>query len=212
MRTKAARELTRPVLEAVMNNRILAGIAALVLGTVSVAQADGRHDRADDRDRDRYDRDYRDRDYDRRDRHDHRDRRARVIDVDPIYERVRYTVPVEHCWDERVRYSRGSNRTEAAIVGGALGAVIGNRVGDGRDVATVAGAIAGAALGSELASDGRKVRHGHVRRCEVRHEERFDRRVVAYRVTYELRGRRDVTRLAYNPGRYFEVADYRRRG
>lgn len=190
-----------------MNHNILAGIAALVLGTVSVAaQAGGRHDRDLDRDRDRYDRDYRDRD------HERRDRRARVIDVDPIYERVRYTVPVEHCWDERVRYSRGASRTEAAIVGGALGAVIGNRVGDGRDVATVAGAIAGAALGSELAGDSRKIRTGHVRRCEVRHEARFERRVVAYRVTYELRGRRDVTRLAYNPGRYFEVADYRRRG
>lgn len=190
-----------------MNNRILAGITALVLGTVSVAAAaGGRHDRDDDRDRDRYGHDYRDRD------HDRRDRRARVIDVDPIYERVRYSVPVEHCWDERARYSRGSDRTEAAIVGGALGAVIGNRVGDGRGAATVAGAIAGAALGSELAGDGRKISHGHVRRCEVRHEERFDRRVVAYRVTYELRGRRDVTRLAYNPGRYIEIAEFRRRG
>jgi uncharacterized protein YcfJ len=121
-------------------------------------------------------------------------------------------VPVEHCWDERVRYSRGSDRTGAAIVGGALGAVIGNQVGDGRGVATVAGAIAGAAIGSELAGDGRKVRQGHVRRCEVRHEARFERRVVAYRVTYELRGRRDVTRLAYDPGRFIEVAEFRRRG
>jgi uncharacterized protein YcfJ len=207
MHSKAERLITRPVLEAVMNNRILAGIAALVLGAVSVAaQADGRHDRDNDRDRDRYGHDSRDRD---RDRHD---RRARVIDVDPIYERVRYTVPVQHCWDERVRYSRGSDRTGAAIVGGAVGAVIGNRVGDGRGIATVAGAIAGAALGSELAGDGRKARSGHVRRCDVRHEERFDRRVVAYRVTYEHRGRRDVARLAYNPGRYIEVAEVRRRG
>jgi uncharacterized protein YcfJ len=191
-----------------MNHRkILAGIAALVLGTVAAnAQAGGRHDRDNHRDRDRYGHDYHDRDFDRR------DRRARVIDVDPIYERVRYTVPAEHCWDERARYSRGSNRTEAAIVGGALGAVIGNQVGDGRGVATVAGAIAGAAIGSELAGDSRKIRHGHVRRCEVRHEERFERRVVAYRVTYELRGRRDVTRLAYNPGRFIEVAEFRRRG
>lgn len=179
-----------------MNNRkILAGFAALVLGAVAIsAQAGGRHDHDNHRDRGRS------------------DHRARVIHVDPIYERVRYTVPVEHCWDERVRYSHGSDRTGAAIVGGALGAVIGNRVGDGKGVATVAGAIAGAAIGSELAGDGRKVRQGHVRRCEVRHEDRFDRRVVAYRVTYELRGRRDVTRLAYNPGRFIEVAEFRRRG
>jgi hypothetical protein len=46
----------------------------------------------------------------------------------------------------------------------------------------------------------------------VRYEERVERRVVAYRVTYELRGRRDVTRLAYEPGRYLSIGDIRRRG
>jgi uncharacterized protein YcfJ len=186
-----------------MNSRIFAGLAALALGAASLtAQAGGRNDHDRGHDRDRHDHSHR----------DHRYERARVIDVDPIYERVRYTVPVEHCWDERVRYSGGSDRTGAVIVGGAVGAVIGNRVGDGKGIATVAGAIAGAAIGSELAGDGRKIRHGHVRRCEVRHEERFDRRVVAYRVTYEHRGRRDVTRLAYNPGRYVEITEFRRRG
>jgi len=190
-----------------MSSRAFAGFAALILGAASLAaQAGGRDERGrdHDRDRDRHGHDYRNR--------DNHNGRARVVDVDPIYERVRYTVPVEHCRDERVRYSGGSDRTGAAIVGGAVGAVIGNRVGDGRGIATVAGAIAGAALGSELAGDGRKARHGYVRRCEVHHEERFDRRVVAYRVTYEHRGRRNVARLAYNPGRYVEIAEFRRRG
>jgi uncharacterized protein YcfJ len=209
MRSKAGKHLARPDLEAVMNNRILAGFAALVLGaTALTAQAGDRGDRDYDDDRNgRYDRDW----DDHRHHRDH-DRRARVVDVDPIYQRVRYTVPVEHCWDERARYRGDADRAGAAIVGGAVGAVIGHRIGEGRDVATVAGAIAGAAIGSELAADGRKLRHGYVRRCEVRHEERFDRRVVAYRVTYVHRGRRDVARLAYDPGRYVEIADIRRRG
>jgi uncharacterized protein YcfJ len=186
-------------LEAVMNNKILAGFAALVFGAASLAaQAGGRHDRDDDR----------------RGERGNRNGQARVVHVEPIHERVRYSVPVEHCWNERVRQDRRADRTGAVIAGGAVGAIIGNRIGDGRDLATVVGAIAGAAIGSGLARDGdlRQVRHGEVRRCEVRYEERVERRVVAYRVTYELRGRRDVTRLAYEPGRYLSIGDIRRRG
>lgn len=180
-----------------MNNTILAALAAVVLGAASAAQAGGRHSHH----------------HDHHDRHDHR-ARARVVQVQPIVERVRFSVPVEHCWNERERHvHRDGDRTAATLVGGAVGAVIGNRVGDGRGGATVAGAIAGAVVGSQLAGDrGREVHYRDVRRCEVRHEERFERRVVAYRVTYEHRGRREVARLAYDPGRYVAIADVRRRG
>lgn len=176
-----------------MNKRILAGLLVAALAATT-AQAGPKHDRGHD--------------------HDHRrgNERARVVQVEPIFERVRYSVPVEHCRDERVRFSGSADRTGAAIAGGVVGAVIGNQIGDGRGAATVVGAIAGAAIGSELAGDARQVRHGHVRRCEVRHEARFEQRVVAYRVTYVHRGRRDVTRLAYDPGRHIELADVRRRG
>lgn len=180
-----------------MNKRILAGFAALILGAMSAAQAGGRHDS-----------DWRDRD----DRYG--SSRARVVQVEPIYERVRYSVPVEQCWDERVRRDRRVSSTGAAIAGGAAGAIIGNRVSDGRGVGTVVGAIAGAAIGNSLGRSGdvRESRDGYERHCEVRQEERFDRRVVAYWVTYEHRGRRDVARLAYDPGRYVDIADVRRRG
>jgi len=184
-----------------MNNKIFAALALAVLAAAPLAaDAGSRHD---DR-RDNY-----------RHGHDHHDNRARarVVHVDPIYERVRYSVPVEHCWNENVRHVQGSDRTGAALVGGAVGAVIGNRVGNGQGVATVAGAIAGAAIGSELAKDGRReVHYDRVRRCEVRNETRHERRVVAYHVTYEFKGRRDVARLAYDPGRYVAIADIRRRG
>lgn len=178
-----------------MNHSIIATLAAVVLGATSLAaEAGGRH---------HHDRPH----------HDSR-ARARVVHVEPIVERVRFSVPVEHCWTERERHVRGgADRTAATLVGGAVGAVIGNRVTHGGKAGTVAGAIAGAVVGSELAADGRReVRYRDVRRCEVRHEQRHERRVVAYRVTYEHRGRRGVARMAHDPGRYVAIADVRRRG
>jgi uncharacterized protein YcfJ len=181
------------------NNRILAVVATLALGAASLAaQAGNGHGRGNGHDRHH---------------HERGDRQARVVHVEPIFERVRHVVPVEHCWNERERHVRGADRHGAAIAGGVIGAVIGNQVGDGRGVATVAGAIAGAAIGNELGRNGgREVRYRDVRHCEVRRETRVEERVVAYRVTYVHRGRRDVTRLAYNPGRYFDIGDLRRRG
>lgn len=175
-----------------MNNRILAAIAVLALGAASAAHAGKPHHHHD--------------------RHDNR-ARARVVNVQPIVERVRFTVPVEHCWNERERHVHGgADRTAATLAGTAVGAVIGNRISDGKGAGTVAGAIAGAVVGSQLGSDrGREVHYRDVRRCVVRHEERFEKRVVAYRVTYEHRGKREVARLAYDPGRYVAIADVRRR-
>ena len=179
-----------------MNNRILISAVALVLtATSGSAIADnGRHLGNRDRDRDRGG------DY------------ARVLQVEPLIERVRYFVPVEQCWtEERVRDDR-SSANAAAIVGGAIGAILGNSVSDrrGRGVATVGGAIVGAAIGNELGkSDDRREyrqpRYEQVQRCHTRYEERFDERVAGYRVTYEYNGRRQVTQLPYDPGRYLRV-------
>jgi uncharacterized protein YcfJ len=186
-------------MEAVMNNKILIGAITLVLGKVStIAQADGgRRDGRDD--------DYRGRgrgqDY------------ARVVGVEPLYERVRYSVPVEQCWtEERNRGGYRADRTGAAIVGGAVGAILGNNIGrgDGRRAATLGGAVIGAAVGSELARQGdgyaREPRREAVEHCRTRYEDRYDERVAAYRVTYVYNGRREVTRLPYDPGRYLRVA------
>jgi uncharacterized protein YcfJ len=41
-------------------------------------------------------------------------------------------------------------------------------------------------------------------------DSQWKERVVAYRVTYEYNGRRDVTRLDHDPGPYFRLADTRR--
>lgn len=134
---------------------------------------------------------------------------ARVIDVDPVFERVRYTVPVQSCWVEShaAGYSR-PNVAGATIVGGAVGALIGNSIahGDGRAVATVGGAAVGAVVGNQIASNSRPVaRYEQVQRCRTVQEERFERRVASYRVTYVHEGRHIVTRLPQDPGRYVRV-------
>jgi uncharacterized protein YcfJ len=176
-----------------MNNKVLIGLTTLALGATSLAASagSGRHDR---------------------DRHHDRDQAfARVVHVEPLYERVRFVVPVEHCWDERrVRAGYGTDRTGATLLGGAVGAIVGSTIGqgDGRRAATVGGALVGAVIGSELGRDNgyREVRHETVRRCEVRDEVRHEERVAAYRVTWVYNGRREVSRLAYDPGRYLPVA------
>lgn len=184
-----------------MKNRILAGAVAVVIAATSVsALADGRHggERG-------YDRGNRDADY------------ARVVRVEPVMERVRYSVPVEQCWNEgRVRddgYRSGGSKTGAAIMGGVVGAIFGNALGghgDSRHAATVGGAVLGAAVGNELGKNGRsdyrEPRYEEVQRCNTRYEERFDERVTSYRVTYDYNGRRQVTQLPYDPGRFLRVS------
>jgi uncharacterized protein YcfJ len=183
-----------------MNSKILAGFTTLALGLATAAQA-GNHYGRDAIYRDAY-RGQDNRGY------------ARVLQVEPLVERVRYAVPVDHCWDEE-RVSSGYRKDPTgAIVGGALGAVVGNHVGhgNGRGLATLAGALVGGAIGNDVAGDRRyrETRVDVVQRCETRQETRWDERVVAYRVTYVYNGRRDVTRLPYDPGRSFRVDDARR--
>jgi uncharacterized protein YcfJ len=193
-----------------MKNRIL--ISAVTVALVAIAGsalADNDRHRGE-RGRD-YSRDY-GRDYNRDNRggYDY----ARVLRVEPLVQRVRYSVPVEQCWTEqRVRGGYRGDTAGGAIVGGAVGAMLGNTIGrgEGRRAATVGGAVVGAVIGSELArSDGRRdyrePRYQERDRCRTRYEDRYDERIEGYRVTYEFNGRRQVTQLPYEPGRYLKVA------
>jgi uncharacterized protein YcfJ len=179
-----------------MNSKLVfAGL--VVLGVVSqAAMAD--HERHGSHERD----------WNRRDGAD----LARVIAVEPQVRQVRYSVPVQHCWtEESYRPGYRTDRTGSTIVGGAVGALIGNQIGRGdtRRAATVGGAVLGAAIGSELARGSRgyrEPRYEQVERCRTHHEERFEERVDGYRVTYVYNGRRQVTHLPYDPGRYLRVA------
>jgi uncharacterized protein YcfJ len=182
-----------------MNKRILNGLTVLVLGVVATSAGAG------ERDSHGWGHDH---EYDRGRGY------AQVLHVEPIFERVRYSVPVEHCWNEQVAYRSGPNG--GAIIGGVLGAAVGSNIGHGDDrpATTIAGAVIGAVIGNEVSRDrdDRRVRYENVRRCETRYEERWDRHLVAYRVNYVYRGRHDVVRLAYDPGRRVRLDDVRRRG
>jgi uncharacterized protein YcfJ len=146
---------------------------------------------------------------------------ARVVDVEPIVHRVRVSVPNRECWTETryedVSYServQGAPRPRGAagsmILGGIIGAAIGNQIGsgDGRRAATVAGAVIGSAIGHD-AADRRNGRYERVvtesrpyeaERCEVRYDERFEERIEGYHVTYVYNGITQTTRLPYDPG------------
>jgi uncharacterized protein YcfJ len=149
---------------------------------------------------------------------------AQVVDVDPIVRQVRVTTPRRECWTE-TRYEQvpryepqrvvGPQRGAAGsmILGGILGAAVGNQIGsgDGRRAATVAGAIIGSAIGHDRAdrrnarqyySDTgyREERPYEVERCDVRYDEEYEERIDGYRVTYVYNGREQTTRLPYDPG------------
>ncbi len=177
-----------------MNSKILVGLSTVVLALVAqAAAAGGRWD--DGRGRGQ--------EY------------ARVVRVEPIIQRHRYEVPVRQCWQETgyrdTDVPARANATGAAIAGGVAGAILGSQIGsgDGRAVATAAGAAIGATLGHQAArnSGGYYVTPGRqvVERCRTVREARYDERVTAYRVTYEWRGRRQVTQMPYHPGNRIRV-------
>jgi uncharacterized protein YcfJ len=141
---------------------------------------------------------------------------ARVVDVDPIVHHVRISEPRRECWSETryddVSYTESAGPRSrpspgAMILGGIIGAVVGNQIGhgDGRRVATVAGAVLGTAIGHEASSRApqrvvTESRPYDAQRCEVRYDERFEDRIEGYRVTYEFNGIRQTTQLPYDPG------------
>ncbi len=88
--------------------------------------------------------------------------------------------------------SRGNNR---------------RHVDPGRVGATVAGAILGAAIGSQFSQG-----HGHRGgRCVDVYENRRERQLDHYKVTYIYQGRRFTTTTQHNPGRRIEVQRHARR-
>lgn len=140
---------------------------------------------------------------------------ARVVRVDPIYDRVAQPVSRRECWQEPVQYrtvSRSHDRTPS-VVGGIIGGLIGNQFGHGRgrDAAT----IAGVALGASIARDeqrrhGRyyrdeRVVYGSQQRCTVRTDYRSDERLSGYDVTYDYQGQIGRVRTDFDPGETIRV-------
>lgn len=139
---------------------------------------------------------------------------AEVLSVEPLFRRVRTTVPREECWDEEVttrtrdrRSGRSGSSLGSVIAGGLIGGVVGHQFGSGsgNDAATAVGALVGSAIASNRGRDNRerdvvRERVEVVERCEIRRETREEERPDGYRVTYVYAGQEYTTRTATDPG------------
>ncbi len=133
---------------------------------------------------------------------------ADVLRVDPIYDRVQTSNPVEECDDVPVeRHVDSGNKAASTVLGAIVGGVIGSTVGkgDGRRAATVAGAVVGGAVGNNVASGDDRYYSDTERHCRVAQDATPERRVVAYDVQYRYRGDVYMSRLNFDPGERLRV-------
>jgi uncharacterized protein YcfJ len=138
--------------------------------------------------------------------------RARVVDVQPIYESVRYEVPSEQCHQERVAVPRRHRASATTpIIGAILGGVLGNAVGHNKrnkQVGTVIGAVLGGSIGADIArrhhtndrDDNRRERYQTQEVCETSYETRMENRVAGYNVSYVYAGTTYQTQMDRDPG------------
>ena len=137
--------------------------------------------------------------------------RAEVVDVEPLYETVRFETPREQCHVERVPVRRHVQRRSAtptivgAIVGGALGNAVGHKKRN-KQVGTVVGAVLGGSIGADIGRrnrerdyyDGGAYTNQEV--CRMVSEYHTEERVSGYRVTYRYAGALYMTRTQRDPG------------
>lgn len=141
--------------------------------------------------------------------HDRFEDYARVLEVDPQYERV--NVPRKECYSEyepAVHRGSGGKTLAGPIIGGVAGGLLGSQVGkgNGKVAAAAVGAAVGAIVGDRLSDRGRgSYDYGEreVRRCRT--VDHWETRLSGYRVVYEYAGRTHTTILPYDPGRRLAV-------
>jgi len=135
--------------------------------------------------------------------------RARVTNVEPIVRYIKVSNPRRECYDEPVTYTRShnNNSTGKTILGGILGAAIGNNIGHGknRKKTAVAGAIIGATVANNTARNGHHNEVRYEQRCDVSYVSHTEERIDGYNVTYKYRGQKYTTRMPYRPGKRIKV-------
>jgi len=147
---------------------------------------------------------------------------ARVINAEPRYETVTYTVPVEQCRLESVPVNEyrddGYQRRSytAPIVGAIIGGALGNAVMHGKTkkrTGTAVGAVLGASIGADVSRQrapyrdypGSRVSYRQQEVCETVEEVREERTISGYRVRYQFAGETYVTHMDRDPGRFLKV-------
>jgi uncharacterized protein YcfJ len=134
--------------------------------------------------------------------------RAKVVDVEPVYETERVVIPEETCWRERVvRPGDGYHSYSGTIAGGLVGGLVGNQFGNGsrRKVLTVAGSLLGASLGRDLTHRYERPRATTQRYCETVDRIEYEEHLVGYRVKYRYKGNVFVTHSDHHPGEHIRV-------
>ena len=147
-------------------------------------------------------------------------KKAKVLNVQPQYETVTYTVPTESCrieqvpvYDDGYRYQRRSYT--APIVGAIIGGAVGNTVMNGKTrkrVGTAVGAVLGASIGADI-SRNRSSRGYHTSSvsyrseevCQVVNEIHEEQQLRGYEVKYRYAGETYVTLMDQDPGRFVRV-------
>ncbi len=132
--------------------------------------------------------------------------RAKVTDVDPVYQRVAgRPYAEEQCYHEPRRYSR-SDKRKGSLVGAVVGGVLGYKLGGDHRHNKRSGAAVGAVLGSVIGGEAAKSDRRSRRHCETVYNEGYGRQqLVGYNVKYKYKGQRFETFMDYKPGRYIDV-------
>ena len=133
---------------------------------------------------------------------------VKVIDVEPIVQRVDATAPRERCWIETRRH-RVEREPGAPLLGALFGAAVGHSIGRKRGERH-AGAVVGALIGAAYANEEQRrlVRRGHrVRQevCEVVDAETSREEVAGYWVTYRYAGHTHRLRMPHHPGKTLRI-------
>ena len=138
---------------------------------------------------------------------------ARVVDVRPLYRRVKVTTPIHECWDEPVYHSdhRGHKSAGGMLAGGLIGGIVGHQFGKGRGnkVATAVGTLIGAKIGHDAVNGDHAAAKpelvGYEEHCATRHRVSFEEVIDGYDVTYKYRGRRYHVDMPYDPGKRIKI-------
>jgi len=135
---------------------------------------------------------------------------AEVKAVKEVTETI--NTPRQDCQDVQVQKQapvKDTNRIGGTVAGGVAGGLLGSTVGGGRGktVATVAGAAAGAYAGNQVqkSMQEKDVVTSTETRCKTVNE--TSKKVVGYDVTYQLDGKQNMVRMAFNPGHQIPVKD-----
>lgn len=130
-------------------------------------------------------------------------RSAAVVAVAEITKKVE--TPRKECRDVLVQQrapTADPNRVAGTVIGGVAGGVLGHQIGRGsaNTVATIVGAAGGAFVGNQVQGSMQKsdVVTTTKRKCTTVYDR--SQQVVGYDVTYRLKGREEVVRMAYRPG------------